>query len=153
MNDVVKLPLWKNCLESMLADGIEYGKTYSSEFFEEQLKEKRKTMEFTLAVSAIRRELEKYGFYISGRGHDGNQFIILPPENNADVMLKYQSAALDALKRGVILGTQTRLDTLGEADRRRHEKVLEKIAIRSVLMNRSKTVIKNLGDKAPKLLK
>lgn len=153
MNELVKLPLWKNCLEVMLAEGVEHGKTYPSEFFEEHLKEKRETMQFGLAISAIRRELEKYGFYLSGRGQKGNQFIILPPENNADVMLSYQSAALDALKRGVILGTQTRLDSLGEADRRRHEKVLEKVAIRSVLMNRSRTVVKSLGEKAAKLLK
>jgi hypothetical protein len=153
MNELVKLPLWKNCLEAMLAEGIEHGRTYTAEFFEEQLQEKRDTMQFSLAISAIRRELEKYGFYLSGRGQKGTQFIILPPENNADVMLSYQSSALDALKRGVILGTQTRLDTLAETDRRRHEKILERIAIRSVLMNRSRTVVKTLGEKAQKVLK
>jgi cell division protein ZapA (FtsZ GTPase activity inhibitor) len=51
-------------------------------------------------------------------------------------MFNYQSKAIDALKRGVILGTNTRLDLLDEQDRRRHESMLEKIAMRSALVTR-----------------
>ena len=151
--EVLRLPLWKNCLEAMLDGGIEHGKTYSAEFFEEHLKEKRDEMKFGFAIAEIRRELEKRGYYLSGRGQGGNQFIILPPENNMEVMLGYQRRAIDALKRGVILGTQTRLDLLQPTDRRRHESILEKIAIRTALMCRTKTVVRALGDKAAKLLK
>ncbi len=121
MNETVKLPLWKNCLDNMLAQGIEHGQTYQAEYFEEELHEKRDTMAFGLAVSEIRRSLEANGYYLSGRGQHGNQFIILPAESNADVMLSYNRAAIDALKRGVILGTTTRLDSLKAEDRRRHE--------------------------------
>jgi hypothetical protein len=152
MNETLKLPLWKNCLEHMIANGIQHGQTFSAEYFEKELCEKRDTFRFGLAVSEIRRELEKRGFYLSGRGQGGNQFIILPPENNADVMVSYQRAAVDALKRGVILGTQTRLDLLKDSDRRRHEKILEKLAIRTALITRARGVVKALGEKAQKLL-
>jgi len=152
MEEVLVLPLWKNCLEQMLQDGVDHGKTYRAEFFEEQLKEKRDSMKFGLGVSEIRRELEKRGYYLSGRGQKGDQFIILPAKSNQDVVLTYQRAAIDAMKRGVILGTQTRLDLLEAADRKRHEKILEKLAVRMALFSRSKTIVKALGEKAQKLL-
>ena len=110
-------------------------------------------MKFGLAISEIRRELEKKGFYLSGRGQKGDQFIILPAEANQDVMLSYQRAAIDAMKRGVILGTTTRLDLLNEADRTRHEKILEKLAWRVALVAKCNKVVKALGDKATNLLK
>lgn len=149
----MRLPLWKNCLELMLEEKVEHGKTYAAEFFEAQLKEARDTMRFSLAISEIRKELEKLGFYLSGRGQSGNQWIILPAENNADMMLTYQRAAIDSLKRGVILGTHTRLDLLNEQDRKRHEKVLEKLATRAALIAKPQSVLKALGSKSGKLLK
>lgn len=152
MNEILKLPLWKNCLEKMIAEGVEHGKTYPADYFEAELKERRDTMKFGLGISEIRRELEKRGFYLSGRGQQGNQFIVLLPENNCDVMLSYQRSAIDAMKRGVILGTQTRLDMLKDEDRRRHESVLERLALRTVLFSRSKQVEKCLRKHAAKLL-
>ena len=136
----------------MIEAGVEHGQTFDSTFFEAELKEKRDTMRFGLAISEIRRELEKVGYYLSGRGQHGNQFIILMPQDNCDVMLSYQRSAIDAMKRGVILGTQTRLDLLSDQDRRKHESVLERLALRTVLVSRSKQIKAALGDKAEKLL-
>jgi len=151
-NEVIRLPLWKNALEEMRKEGITHGKTYDAAWLEERLKCSREDMRFGLAVSEIRRELEKDGFYLSGRGQKGNQFVILPPESNADVMLGYQRAAIDCLKRGVILGTNTRLDSLKDTDRRRHEALLERIATKAVLMQRSQQCARILGETSPKLL-
>lgn len=151
-NEIVRLPLWRNALEEMHRDGLQYGKTWKAAFFETHLRCNREDMKFGLAISEIRRELEKDGYYLSGRGQKGNQYVILPPESNSDVMLCYQSAATDALKRGVILGTATRLDTLGESDRRKHEATLERMAIKASLMNRSRQVAKIVMEKNPKLL-
>lgn len=151
--ELIRLPLWKAALDDMISQGISYGQTIPATWFEERLRTKRDTMQFGLAVSEIRRELEKRGFYLSGRGQNGSQFVIVPPENNVDVMLSYQRLAIDALKRGVILGTQTRLDTLADSDRRRHESVLEKLAVRSVLLARTKQVLRVVKNNAPNLLK
>lgn len=151
--EVRKLPLWKSCLEKMVSEGVEYGKTYPADFFEQELSQKRDSMKFGLDISEIRRGLEKLGFYLSGRGQGGNQYIVLPPANNASVMSSYSRAALDALKRGVILGTNTRLDTLSDSERKRHESILERLAIRSALMHRSVSVSRFIKSKSPKLLK
>lgn len=148
----MRLPLWKSCAEQMLADGIEHGKTYTAEFFEDKLKCKRDDMRFGLAVSEIRRVLETEGFYLSGRGLGGNSFIILPPENHVGVMLSYSSAAVDALKRGVILGTNTRLDLLKAEERRKHESLVEKLAMRLALIRKTKQVAEVVRTKKPALL-
>lgn len=151
--EVLVLPLWKGCLEQMLRDGVEYGKTYESTFFEQSLRCGRDTMQFGLGISEIRRALEAKGFYLSGRGQKGDQFIILPPEGNRKILEAYQRAAFDAMKRGVILGTNTRLDSLSVEDRRKHEAVLEKMAFRTVLMQRSQSIKKVVEKHSPKLLK
>lgn len=153
-NEVLRLPLWRNCLDEMTtgAEPAEHGRTYKAEFFEKHLKEPRNTMKFGLAISSIRRELEKKGFYLSGRGLDGNEFIILPVENNQNVMATYQRAAIDAMARGVILGTNTRLDLLQAEDRKRHEKTLEKLAVRLAICTRTGAFLKAAGEKGQKLL-
>lgn len=151
--EVVRLPLWKNALEELKREGIRYGQVIGADWFEERLREKRDSMPFGLAISSIRRELEKDGFYISGRGQKGEQFVILPPSANTKVMQNYSRAATDALKRGVILGTNTRLDTLQPEERARHERVLEHIATRAALLARSKAVYKVVKKHQPNLLK
>lgn len=152
-NEVVRLPLWKNALDEMRTSGISYGQTWESEWFEKQLRCERTEMKFGLLISEIRRELEKDGFYLSGRGQKGNQFVILPPESNADVMAGYQRAAIDSLKRGVILGTNTRLDSLSDADRAKHERMVQRMATKAVLMQRSAAVMKVLEETNPNVLK
>lgn len=149
---VIRLPLWKSCLDDMLKEGVEHGTTYSADFFEDKLKCHRDSMHFGLGISLIRRELENRGFYLSGRGQKGNQFVILPPESNKNQMACYQAQAIDALKRGVILGTNTRLDLLSPTDRRKHEKVLEKIAIRVALIRHSSRAVSIVQKHEPKLL-
>jgi hypothetical protein len=134
--EAVRLPLWKNVYEQMIAEGCDYGSTYHAEFFEESLKTLRDTMRFGLDLAKIRRALEHHGMYLTARGQNGNQFVIVPPESNADKLVGYQRAAIDALKRGVILGTNTRLDSLSDEQRRRHESTLEKLATRAALISR-----------------
>src|ERR1044071_688119 len=110
--DALRLPLWRECVRHMLAAGVEHGKIYPANFFEKELRCESASMQFSLAIAEIRRALEEEGFYLSGRGHRGEQYVILPVELHADVMLGYGRKAADALRRGVILGTNTRLDLL-----------------------------------------
>ena len=150
--EVLRLPLWKNALEELEQNGLSYGQTIGADWFEERLKQPRNSMRFGLDISKIRRELEHKGFYLTARGQKGNQFVILPPESNRDVMAGYQREAIDALRRGVILGTNTRLDTLSDADRRKHEGMLEKLAVKAALMQRSTQIFKAVSKYAPKLI-
>ena len=140
--EVVRLPLWKSCYEEMLRDGVDYGNTYSAEYFEEKLKTKRDSMTFGLDVSKIRAALLSHGFFLSGRGQKGEQFVIVAAAANATVMENFQQQAIKALRSGVILGTNTRADVLNAEERRRHESMLEKLAIRSALISRKIPVLK-----------
>ena len=81
------------------------------------------------------------------------QFVILPPAANSNIMCAYQREALDALTRGVILGTNTRMDMLTAGEKLRHELVLERMAIKTALMGRSKQIHAAIKKHAPKLLK
>lgn len=152
-NNVDRLPLWKACVEEMIAAGVKYGDVFASSFFSARLKCSQDSMEFSLGISEIRRALEREGMYLSGRGQNGEQFVVLPPAKNADVMMDYGRRAADALRRGVILGTNTRLDLLEPGERERHEKMLEKMAIKAALIMRSSSVVKALSSTARKRLK
>lgn len=136
MSEALTLPLWKACVEQMLADGATYGSTYPVEFFTKALRCEADSMEFGLAITQIRRVLEAKGMFITTRGQRGEQLVIVPASANCDVMQCYSRKAVDALKRGVILGTNTRIDLLSADDRRRHEAVLEKMAMRLALVTK-----------------
>jgi hypothetical protein len=148
-----RLPLWRSCLDEMRAMGmIHHQAIIPADFLEEKLSCKRNSLRFSLDVSSIRRELESDGFYLSGKGGHGRQFIIIPAAANSDVMGAYSRAALDALKRGVILGTNTRLDLLSESDRRKHEGLLERMAKKFVLVKRSEQAAALIAEHDPRLL-
>ncbi len=150
--NVVRLPLWKSCVETMIAEGVTWGSTYKTEFFEEHLMTKRDALQFSFMISDIRKELENFGMYLSGRGQKGNSYIILPSSSNSDVMDSYQKEASQALRRGVILGTNTPLDTLTPSERKKHESKLEKMAMKSCLMNRSTQIYRAVIKHVPNLI-
>jgi transketolase len=136
VNDVIKLPEWKHCLKKLRKRGINYGESYPTEFFEKHLRKERDTLEFGMDMYQIRKELEKEGYYLSGRGQKGKQYVILDAGSNVNIMKNYQRQALRSLKRGVILGTNTSMDVLDENEKDKHKRVLETMAIKTVLLSR-----------------
>lgn len=147
-----RLPLWRDCADRMRKQGLTYGQIFEAEFFEEALSCKRNTMEFLLAISSIRRDLESSGFYLSGRGGKGDRFSILPANKNHDQMRSFRAKARDSLRRGTILGTNTRLDELNAEDRAKHEKLLEIMGFERAMMQKSGTIKRYLGKKGKKLI-
>ena len=150
--DVIKLPEWKSCLEDMVKEGIDYGAVFATAWMEERLRCKRDTMRFGLDVSRIRTKLLEEGFYLSGRGANGERFEIVPAAANAQVMENLQAEAARALAKGVLLGTNTRIDVLTDSERRKHEAMLEKLAVRAALFSRRVPTLRKamarLTDKA-----
>lgn len=136
-----RMPEWKDCLDRITREGLDYGKVYTAEFFEKHLKCSRGDIRYSLDISKIRRELERQGYYLSGRGQNGNQYVVVSPNQNTDVMKKYQRAALDSLNRGVILGTNTPLHLLQNGDRIKHEQMLQNMATKLVLMQRTNRMV------------
>lgn len=131
-----RLPLWRNVLDDMIANGVTHGSVFTSEYFEKGLMCERDSMEFGLAVSEIRLALEALGLYLSGRGQKGNQFTILNVESNADIMRCYDRASTNYMRRAVILGTATDVSKMDRLHRERHEKILEKVQTRLALLGR-----------------
>lgn len=151
--DIRKLPLWKNALEEMLSSGIEYGKSYTAEWFEARLMCKRDTMQYGLEMAKIREALEHEGYAMSGRGQKGDAQIILEAASNSAVMQSYQVQAAKALKRAVILGANTDTSQLKPSELAKHEKILERAAIKSALLGRSGKVARVVRHHAPECLK
>ncbi len=87
-------------------------------------------------MGLIRRELEHSGYYLTARGQVGNGFAIAEVEVIADIMIRYERRSIDFLCRAVILGSNADLRTLNEAQRRRHDAVLSRVAQRAALMSR-----------------
>jgi hypothetical protein len=148
-NQVVRLPIWKHVLELMRQEPIIPGRQFSAEFFEENLRMKREDMSFALSISNIRQELLADGVYLDGRGGRGDKWFIRPYAENHAVMKSYTHQALMALKKGVILGTNTPLDSLTDDERKRHESVLCKMATRLALMQRRNPELKIIEKYKP----
>jgi len=151
MTEVLRLPLWKNVLDQLCFSGIDYGMEIKSAWLEDQLKCERESMEFQISVSKIRQELEKKGFYLNGRDCEGD-FEIIRPEDNVNVMQRYQSQALNLIRRSSVLGSATRMDLLDDAQRQKHETVLRTAQTRMVLMARTKSFVKLAEKHDPKLM-
>lgn len=83
-----RLPLWRNLLDELLAEGIEYGKKYDAERFEEALSCKRNTMQFGIAVHKIRTALEEKGFYLQGHVMRDGILVVTPIERNLPAFQK-----------------------------------------------------------------
>lgn len=136
-------------------DLISYGKVLETSYFEEQLRisstDEKDKREFGFAISHIRRELEKEGFYLNGRGQEGKSYTIIPPKDNRKVMKRYQDEAIDCLTRAATLGMTTDTSTLSDEEKRKHEHTLNVAATRLILMKRSTRVArfieKNNGQK------
>jgi hypothetical protein len=136
MSNATILPEWKHALSEMEKLGIKYGSTFSLEWFEKTLKQTRDTVEFAMSIHQIRVHLRTRGMNLTSIGQNGQGWFIAPPQTNAHEMLRMQRKAIRAMQQGVILGTNTPLEILEAADRKRHEGVLERLAIRSALISR-----------------
>lgn len=120
----------------MRKEGIRYGQTYSMESFELRLGANRDSAEFGFAVGLIRRELEDSGFYLTARRQAGNGYAIAEPEDLADILLRKERRGIDELCRAVILGSNADLSSLTEAQRRRTEAIISRVAQRAALVSR-----------------
>ena len=96
-----RLPLWRSCLDEMTTKSmINYGAAIPAEFFEERSRANGAQWNSAWRSATSARELEQDGFYLSGRGQKGSQFVILQPAGNVHIMAGYSRAAIKALRTG-----------------------------------------------------
>ena len=147
-----KLPLWKGLLETIEEKGVEYGKTYSAAWFEEELSCKRDSREFGLAVHRIRVCLERKGFYLQGHTMKEGNLVILPPEKNIGIAKATERKIRKNRARSIHLLGSTDRELLPSKFRPQHEKMLMRITIRQMIEARAGRIHKYLKKKMPKLL-
>lgn len=135
-NKTTVLPEWKHALSEMENEGIEYGATFTVEWFREILRQEPDTVQFAMSIHSIRVALRERGMNLTSVGQDGKAWFIAPPQTNAREMQRMQRKAIRAMQQGVILGTNTPTELLSDTDRKRHEAVLERLAIRTALISR-----------------
>lgn len=139
---VRSLPLWKSFAEQLIAEGIEHGKEYRAEVFEDGLGCKRDSIEYGFAVSEVRKILEDLGYYLSGRGMNGKAFVIIEPEGHCDVAGSRERQAMVLLLRATKLLSTTRRELMSSEDVRKLDSVLARLQIKSALISRDVRIVK-----------
>ena len=130
-----KLPLWKDWMEKV-GQSMTFGNFVSNEDLATALDQPVGSFDFKLDVSKIRKRFRIKGMNFTSRGQYGRGFIIVPPGMNAKEMSRMASAAKSAMRECVILGSNTPLDLLNQEERRIHESLTEKMAMRLALISR-----------------
>lgn len=133
--DVRKLPLWKSWIEAN-ESRLTYGAQFTSKELTEYLGLTEDSLQFAMSVHYIRKALRRKGMNFTARGQYGSGYTIAQPGTNHAEMKRMANAAASAMREGVILGTSTPLDLLTEDERRIHESLTEKMAIRLALIAR-----------------
>lgn len=129
------LPLWKNWLDKN-EHRIIFGLEVTAIEMQEALKSETGTVHYNFAIHNIRLALRRRGMHFSGRGFDGEGFLIKAPETNAGTMLEMNERAKNAYKESLNLGINTPLDTLTLEQRNAHESIVAKSAMRFALLSR-----------------
>lgn len=133
--DARKLPLWKAWVDEH-GESFGYGDSVSSGDLVKYLDESEDSLKFAMAIHEIRKWFRRKGMNFTARGQSGTGYVISPPASNRVEMERMAKAAASAMREGVILGSTTPLDMLTEEERRIHEKLTEKMAIRMAMLSR-----------------
>lgn len=98
---------WYLTYLDMVKHGLHYGKVWPMGYFEKWLRIDRNHVKFGFAVSYIRQELEHHGYYISGRGQNKTQLVIIQPDLNLHVAAGTLKMVRKRVKRTVTLCEKT----------------------------------------------
>lgn len=126
------------CIDTML-EGLEHGKEWGIEFFEEQLRIKRDRLSFGMMISEVNEQLEKRGYHLTSRGTNGVSYYIAPLEKSSSITSALNRKAMRLLKRSAVFAQSTLREHGGKMDekeKRRLEKQSQIQAMRYVLMTR-----------------
>jgi hypothetical protein len=111
------------------------------------------TKQLSFFVSDVREELAANGMWLSGEGQAGQGFFVVRPSENAVVASRFAGKAHRALLLMQTLLEKTPLDTMTDAERRRHEKELRELKYSNRLYARRQDVVKLVKKHQPSLLK
>ena len=149
------LPLWKNCLQQMRDDGLEYGKVYPVEYFEKFLRATRDQQSFIFEMMNLKQTVEKEDGYYLKQINSGSEYMIQTAAGHEEEAHRFDSKVRRYAVRSVNLRAATLMNPkaeLTDGERAKMEKSLEIASTRLVLMSRQKRIAETIATHAPKLL-
>ena len=156
MNELIKLPIWKHCLEIMRGAGMTYGNRWRVEFFEEHLRCKRDSAQFAFEMLALKQAIEEEDGYYLQQIENGAAWSIPAAAEHEDVARGFEQKMRRYAVRSIGIRAATLENPAAEltdGERRKMEANLEKASVRLLLISRQKQVQKVVLGKSPKLLK
>ena len=136
----------------MIDDGIKYGKVYKAEEFEEELECLRDSLQFNIAVSNIRMELEQLGFYLEGHIDATGRLEIVKPKKHRHIVKLRESRMRRLRRRSIILMMETDMKALPKKDHKAHMQTLEQLQIKELIERHNRKVQQVLKKNSPRLL-
>jgi len=148
-----KLPLTARCAEEIVRQGWKEGHSIHVTWFAKQLGETPGSLEFETAISEVRQLLEPHGLNLVGRGRLATQqFKIGLQAHNARETRNKTRRGQRLIERGLTLAVNTDRALLNDAERKQLDHVIEKTALKLLLLRRSGAVRRVLKKHNPELL-
>ena len=141
-------------IAAMESTGLDYGNFYSMTKLKELAgpaweQEKK----FTWFIVGLTAALRERGFWFTREGLRNEGFRIAQRVENAHYMERTNHEAIASLERGIVLGGNTDLTGLTEAETKRHENVLRQTRHQRLMLVRSEEVIDTLRQHKKGLLR
>jgi hypothetical protein len=153
MPEIRRLPLWRNLLEKITEEGLNYGNSYDAGRFEKELSCSRNSRSFGIAVHKIRVELENKGYYLQGHAIKDGSLVIVAPEKNSHIAKLTESKIRRHRGRSVRLLTATDVSLLKPKELAAHVKVQNRVQIVAMIERRIGKIHRFLKAKKPELLR
>lgn len=153
--ELVRLPLWKQLIQDMRTDGLDYLKSWPTEFFEKALRSNRNTPQFVFEMLGLRQELEEEDGYYLRSSENGKLYSIPSAADHEEVAVTFEQKLKRYARRSIALRNSTLTNEkaiLTDEERRRMQHSLERASIRLALLSRQQSVENSLRQHAPKLL-
>ncbi len=143
----------KEATAILLGQKVGYGSVIKMEAFEELLGIKRDDAAFGFLVSAVRHHLYSHGLYLSGEGvsETGCYEILAAQDNQWIGRLAVARAERDLEGKQTLL-LNTKMDSMSDLQKRRHEVSLRELSLKIRAMRRAHEFDERFKRKGRKLL-
>jgi hypothetical protein len=153
--EVLRLPLWRACLDEMRETGFTYQSKWPVEFFEERLRVKRDTQEFAFAMVDLRKAIEEEDGYKLKSSENGRVWSIPTGYGHEGVAHTFDNKVRSYMVRSINIRSATLQNpraALTITERATMEKNLETASKKLVLVSRAVSISRVLEKHQPKLL-
>jgi hypothetical protein len=153
MTDTVRrLPLWKNLLDKLITEGLQYGKIYTVQQFEQELSCSHTSIRFGISVHRINIAIERLGYHIKSKATSAGVLCIVQPNQHAVIAKNNERQIRKKRRRTISLMSATDMALLNPKEQKTHRKLLARAEIVYMIEKRAGKVHRYLKEKAPEML-